>query len=143
MKSRKASDLFVEEMNRLQADLKAVPAQAQALTIQEARKATSGTVSLSRMRQLGHPFSSRHGSRGSGALPLSPINKHEGSIYNGWKSGQDAEGLTVENDSPIAIYVNSGTKKMIKRDFITPLQDFAERQSHDLAQKVVDKWNGE
>lgn len=127
---------------------KAVPKQVQMAVREKARELFSGTVSLQYMRRIDHPFAARHGRP---LLPILPINQQTpfwGSTRDKWRlAGSPLFGLSVVNDSKTAIFILKGTQRrgkkiMLARDFMTPLEKFAEAELERQVNAVTRRLSG-
>lgn len=102
-------------------------------TVQTARHMSSGGRSSRTLARMDHPYATRHGSP---LLPPEIINVQSGEFLASWKAERTPEGGRVINDSPVADFLQFGTKYMVARPIATvlteELADNAERRINDL-----------
>ena len=139
MKSRDAAKLLNQELESLLKRYEEVPKKVQQITFTEAKKQSSGTVTLVQMAQMWHPYGL--GPRAM-SLPLLPIHKHDGEFYNAWKKEGSAGDLKVTNNSKMALWLDKGTKRMKARGISRYLQDFADKKVEEMANAITKDFNG-
>ncbi len=105
----------------------------------EAIGLTSGAVSTSTLRKLGHPFGRRGTGRKSGRLPVLPINAQSGKLRASFirvkvQGGSGKIHYDLSNKAPYAKYVLSlgGTTKMVSRGFWRELRKVWRKKNFDL-----------
>lgn len=82
--------------------------------IAELKKRSSGGFTLERLRELDHPYATRHKSP-TGMARWIMINKHEGDIYYGWNAKRSGDSITIYNDAPHASFVIDGHRGRIAK----------------------------
>jgi hypothetical protein len=121
----------ITQLTHIEQQLKSELRSAHALTLitmrTTARKLSSGPYTLKELAKMGHPYAVRHGgkrkAKAANAPYLAPqiVNAQSGAFRRDWISTLGSFGddgnlkSTLENDNPVAGYLDAGTKVMVRR----------------------------
>lgn len=85
---------------------------------------SSGPASYAQMREADYPYAKRHG---SALWPPEIINEHEGAFKRAWQARRiDRFEAHIINDSPVADWLDQGTRYMVRRPIVEAVEAITE-----------------
>jgi hypothetical protein len=137
------STYFRRKSTSLQPFARAAEKEAAGETLTILRELSSGPYSSARLRQMGHPY------RIGGTPPMDPaiINAQTGKFRAAWRVDpprKRADGLStrIVNTQPYAVYLLSGTGKMIARPILGRMREKLRPIRQRIWRQHLAKWLG-
>lgn len=94
-----------------------------------ARRESSGPFSQSELNRQNNPYARRHGAP---LLPAEVINRQSGGFFRAWHGDLSESTLKIINDSPVAGYLDEGTRTMFRRPIRETIESYLEVSASDI-----------
>lgn len=101
--------------------------------LEAARRFSSGPYTTAQLVAMKHPYARR---LPRPPLPPEVINRQSGDFYRGWRLTGEA---TLTNTSRHAIYLFTGTRRMIRRPILEKIASEVKGQRHTLYKAAIVK----